>query len=290
MYRLAHEATYTGDVGRRRTASLCVWPKTGPDDIWCQVHRQVAPELRELVGLAPCVTRLPSEDLLAWGDRIVLAGRRDRPDLLHAITQALTERCLDPGCGEAGYIGSQLGGWVRLLPADQLDWARSNPLYEVRSALVQRGDITDVDWARNDPEGLVRAEAARRWPPDSLGWARDDPDPMVRYEAALRWPPGDLGWARDDPHWRVRKAAAIRMPVSQLEWAKTDPDAFVRAAVARRMSPQQLADWATQDPDPDVRLIAANRVPLSALSAATTDPDWRVREAALVRLRHPDVA
>jgi hypothetical protein len=44
-------------VGRVVELGDCVWLRGGFDDVWCLKHRQLAPELRQLMGLAPCPWR-----------------------------------------------------------------------------------------------------------------------------------------------------------------------------------------------------------------------------------------
>jgi hypothetical protein len=125
----------------------CVWPQSGPDDLWCLTHRQVAPELRELVGLAPCVTKLSS---------------RAQSRLVRALPTAA------------------LGSWVSqladadlrmyaasVMPLNQLGWAAQDKNKRVRRAAAQRMPVDQLQWAAQDdtPCRLIwRCDAALATP------------------------------------------------------------------------------------------------------------------------------
>jgi len=115
----------------------CVWLRAGWasfDDIWCLERRQLAPELRELSGLQPCITRLGvvlQHRAAMDGPRFrqgCMPGRRcpyasgaarvgghrprhggtPRGDIVHAGGPAVS-------CN--GRSTTQMGGYVRSLPA-----------------------------------------------------------------------------------------------------------------------------------------------------------------------------
>jgi len=118
----------------------CVWLRAGFDDIWCLKHRQLAPELRALIALEPCVLGL---DLASQSQALL-----ELPDQALAwITQAPPETRRQA---------------AQLLPADQLQWATS------------------------DPDGRTRLFAAAKLPPDQLAWTGNDPNGLVRLVAAMR--------------------------------------------------------------------------------------------------------
>jgi len=60
----------------------CVWLRSGFDGVWCLKHRQLAPELRQLVGVVPCVTRL--ED---YKRRCVAHDPSTPPEVLAQLAQ-----------------------------------------------------------------------------------------------------------------------------------------------------------------------------------------------------------
>jgi len=193
----------------------CVWPRTGVDGPWCLKHRQLAPEVRELSGLQPCVASLK-----------------------------LDEQCDVISLGQAG----PLGPWVHQLSIDarmrlagrmtlsQLDWAKSDPDVHVRQLAAERWPVGQLDWATTDPHYMVRWTAAMRMPTDQLGWVASDPEDQVRRIAAERMAPDQLGWASRDTSANIRLIAARRMPPDQLGWAAQDPDAGVRKTAAERMA------------------------------------------------------
>jgi len=197
----------------------CIWLRTGVDDAWCLVHRQLSPELRQLMGLPMCVTRLAP----ALQRELVLC----RP--LHEVTPML----------------GQLHVRVRLqvakmAPAGSLQWASLDPDPQVRQVAARRMPAGQLQWASQDDNSWVRQAAAQRWPPDQLAWATQDPDDQVRRIAAQRMPPGQLQWATTDEDWRVRHIAVRRLPEDQLQWATQDPNYQVRLEAAGRMPPEQL--------------------------------------------------
>jgi hypothetical protein len=187
----------------------CIWLRTGVDDAWCLKHRQLTPELRQLIDLPICVTRLTPT--LQWE----LA--RCRP--LHEVAPVL----------------GQLDAWVRLqvakmAPTESLQWASLDPDPQVRRVAAKRMPPDQLQWAATDADWRVRKAAARRMPPDQLSWAAKDQAPIVHRVAAKRVPPDQLQWAAQDEHWEVRRVAVRRMPVDQLDWAIDDPEEEVREA------------------------------------------------------------
>jgi len=112
----------------------CVWLRSGFDDIWCLKHRQLAPELRQLMALKPCVARLsPKLCLRAW---------RQLPD-------TVAEWVADAPKKARAFIALEL-------PEDQLDWAARDPNSAVRFIAAFRMPLDQLEWAANDPDGLVR--------------------------------------------------------------------------------------------------------------------------------------
>jgi len=192
----------------------CVWLRAGFDDIWCLKHRKPAPELRQLVGLQPCVTKLD------------VALQRQLAEIVPS---------------------SQLGPWIdqisdddarsmllQRVPPDQLGWAARATHLDVRAWAAMHMPPDQLAWATRDEDWEVRLAAAHRMPPDQLQWATKDEDWEVRVAAAHRMPPDQLQWATTDEDWHVRWEAAERVPEDQLDWAITDPDEDVRAIARRR--------------------------------------------------------
>jgi len=215
----------------------CIWLHTGVDDARCLKHRQLAPEVRQMVGLPMCVTRLTPEPQL----ELVLY----RP--LRAVT---------PGLGQLhARVRLQV---VQMAPPGFLQWATQDPDPQVRQVAVKRMPVEQLQWAAQDKDWRVRLVAARRMPLDQLQWATKDEDEDVRHIAVERMPPEQLGRAAKDPDGEVRELTAKRIPKDQLQWATKDEDEVVRQVAAKRMSPEQLG-WATKDKDEEVRRIAARR-------------------------------
>jgi len=112
VYRLAHKVAHTGGC---RTMAYRQLVRLAKDRAGQRLVPGTPPSGARVAGACwagalrgPFVQRA---DLLAWGDRIVQAGRRGRLDRLHASIQALTERCLDPGCGGGG-LHRHPAGWL----------------------------------------------------------------------------------------------------------------------------------------------------------------------------------
>jgi hypothetical protein len=174
---LPHQVVKRGD---------CVWLRGTFDDIWCLKHRQLAPELRQLMELEPCVARLgPKLQIQALGQLSDQAVAWMSPEL-----RLQAARCLPP---------------------DQLQWVAQDPDYRVRAVAAYRMPAGELQWATQDEDWRVRRAAANRMPPDQLGWAAKDQDSEVRRAAVERMPPDQLGWATKDKDLEVRQAAAHRM-------------------------------------------------------------------------------
>jgi len=168
----------------------CTWLRAGFDDIWCLRHRQLVPELRQLAGLQPCITRL--------GPKLQGAALATVP--IDAVQQWLAQSA-DLAIRQAAVWG---------MSPEQLGWATKDEDIAVRLVAVERMPENQLQWAARDQSADVRWVAARRMAPDQLTWAARDPDWQVREAAANRMPPDQLDWAKDDPDARVREAAANR--------------------------------------------------------------------------------
>jgi len=251
------------DQGECQRHGDCVWPGAGLDDAWCLVHRQLAPELRELAGLTPCVARLS-------------------PQAQNYLVRTQSAATLGPWVGHLTDTDLRVYA-ASAMPLDRLDWAVADSAQWVRRAAAERWPLDQLSWVIQDPSWEVRAVAARRLSPDQLGWATTDQAPEVRQIAAERLPLDQLGWAAQDEDRNVRRAAAKRMPVDQLQWASLDDDVPVRQVAARRMPLDQLG-WAIQDDYWQVRQVAARRMPVRQLRWAIQDRDWRVVKAATDRI------
>jgi len=152
-------------AGRVSVHGDCVWPQSGPDGPWCLTHRQLAPELRELVGLPACVTRL--------GDLARLA------QVLHLPAEQLGWATRDP----EWYIRKMA---AYRMPVDQLAWAAQDPEADVRQVAALRMPEDQLQWATQDPNEDVREIAAERMPVEQIEWALRDPDERVHKAAAKR--------------------------------------------------------------------------------------------------------
>jgi len=207
----------------------CVWLQAGFDDIWCLTHRQLAPELRELVGLTPCIIKLD-------------------PKLQEQIVEFLPSSAFGPWAGQAPAVDVRLAA-ARRAPEDQLQWATQDPDPWVRHVAAKRMPPDQLGWAVKDKDDDVRVAAAERMPEDQLSWATKDKYWKVRKAAARRMPSDQLSWAAKDGDKYVREAAAKRMPLDQLAWAITDPDYDVREAAwwrGARPAPKSLRPAAPQ--------------------------------------------
>jgi len=162
----------------------CVWPCSGVDDVWCLKHRQLAPELRQLAGLVPCMTRFDLEVRMAEAERWPA-------DQLEWAT-------LDPS--EQVRLAA-----AQRMPPDQLAWATKDPDREVRRTAAKRMPSDQLSWAKNDPAWWVREVAAERMPVDQLQWALDDED--VRWVAVRRMPEDCLR-STPEPARQVRRSAS----------------------------------------------------------------------------------
>jgi len=216
----------------------CVWLRAGFDDIWCLKHRKLAPELRELTQVVPCIITLGSK-------------------LQERLANLLPPSAFGPWVGQASSIAMRLAA-ARRMPPDQLQWAATDEDEDVRYVAAQRMSVNQLQWATTDEYGPVRRTAAERMPVDQLDWATKDEGWPVRQIAAERMPEDQLAWATKDSSRAVRRAAARRMPIDQLQWAAQDKYWEVRRVAVRRMPVDQL-DWAIDDPDADVRQTAAQR-------------------------------
>jgi hypothetical protein len=216
----------------------CVWLRTGFDDIWCLKHRQLAPELRELMQVVPCIITLG-------------------PQLQEQLADLLPSSVFGPWVGQASSVAMRRVA-ARHMPVDQLQWAITDEDWQVRYVAAQRMPVGQLQWATKDPDEDVRQVAAERMPVDQLQWATRDDHWRVRRAVARRMPVDQLSWATEDPDEDVRYVAAKRMPEDQLQWAAQDKHRKVRRVAVRRMPVQQL-DWAINDPDEDVCQAAAQR-------------------------------
>jgi len=230
----------------------CVWLQAGFDDIWCLEHRKLAPGVRGLAGMIPCVTRLgatlqrqlaeiiPPSQLGSWIDQV--SDGSVRSTLLHRV------------------------------PPDQLGWAAHAKHRDIRRWAAWHMPVDQLAWATRDEDATVRQIAAYRLPPDQLAWAKDDPSRLVREAAAERI--DGLRWAVRDPDEDVRRVAAKHMPVDQLPWATTDEDYSVRKVAAQRL-PEDRLEWAATDENWQVRQVAAQQ----RASRAPTPPRPAMPEA-----------
>jgi len=115
----------------------CVWLRATFDDIWCLKHRQLAPELRQLAGLVPCVVQLePDLQMRALGQLSGQAAQWISPEL-----RLRAARCLPPG---------------------ELGWAPQDEDWRVRKAAAERMPEDELDWATQDENERVRQVAAWR--------------------------------------------------------------------------------------------------------------------------------
>jgi len=208
---------YTSDQVIKR--GDCVWPRAGVDGLWCLVHRQLAPELRQLMSLPMCVDRL--------GLKLQEAALATMPI---NVAQQWCIQSANPIIRRAA--ASQM-------PPDQLAWATTDEDAQVRQVAAARMPLEQLQWVVHDPDTDVRLRAAERMPDGQLQWATKDEDWGVRWVAAQRMPEDQLDWATRDPDRRVRRIAAERMPPDQLQWAAQDPNDLVRQVAAERMSSDQ---------------------------------------------------
>jgi len=169
----------------------CVWLRTGFDDIWCLKHRQLAPELRELMQVVPCIITLG-------------------PQLQEQLADLLPSSVFGPWVSQASSVAMRRVA-ARHMSVDQLQWAITDEDWQVRYVAAQRMPVGQLQWATTDPDEDVRQVAAERMPVDQLGWAAKDPDENVRYMAAQRMPEDQLGWAAKDENEAVREVAARRI-------------------------------------------------------------------------------
>jgi len=159
----------------------CVWLRAGFDDIWCLVHRQIAPEMRQLAGIAPCVIKLG-------------------PKLQARLADVLPASVLGPWVSQVPDSRTR-ERMLRRMPPDQLQWAAQDPDPWVRYVAAERMPPDQLQWATKDPDESVRYVAAQRMPEDQLQWAVTDKDERVRLIAAERMPPDQLQWATQDNNW-----------------------------------------------------------------------------------------
>jgi len=141
----------------------CDWTGVPPEEWWCARHSQLAPELRQLAGLQPCVARLPLPDR-------VRAAMTMPPDRLEWATKddEVKVRCIA----------------AMRMPPDRLEWATKDDEVKVRCIAAMRMPPDQLDWAKNDESELVRAWAAAR--ADDYGFARASHDPWIRAIATER--------------------------------------------------------------------------------------------------------
>jgi len=144
----------------------CVWLRTGVDDTWCLKHRQLAPELRELTQVAPCIITLGSK-------------------LQEQLADILPPSAFGPWVGQAPSVAMRLAA-ARRMPPDQLGWAAQDEYWAVRRAAARRMPPDQLSWAAKDENEDVRWITAQRMPIDQLGWAKRDLDRWVRQAAAKR--------------------------------------------------------------------------------------------------------
>jgi len=144
----------------------CVWWRSGYDGIWCLVHRQLAPELRDLTGLVPCVVRL-------------------RASVQQTLAETMPPDQLGPWISQLP-DGQIRAAFAQRTPPDQLDWATQDTDCDVRKAAAGRMSPDQLGWATHDEDRWVRLIAAKRMPVDQLQWAKRDPDRRVRKAAAQR--------------------------------------------------------------------------------------------------------
>jgi len=194
----------------------CVWLRAGFDDIWCLKHRQLAPEVCQLMGLPVCANRL--------GPRLQEAALATIP--IDVVQQWLTQSA-NPTIRRTA---------AHQMPPDQLAWATKDKDTEVRWEAAKRVPPDQLSWATKDENEEVRYVAAHRMPADQLTWATKDPYKYVRRVAVYCMHADQLQWATTDEDVCVRRVAAERMPPEQLAWATKDPEVEVRQAAAKRMS------------------------------------------------------
>jgi len=139
----------------------CAWPRSGVDDVWCLKHRQLAPELRQLAGLVPCMTRFDLDVRMAEAERWPA-------DQLEWAT-------LDPS-EQVRLTAAQR------MPSDQLAWATQDPDQEVRFTAAKRMPSDQLAWATKDPDAWVRWVAVRRMPEDCL---RSTPEPAKQVSRSV---------------------------------------------------------------------------------------------------------
>jgi len=180
----------------------CVWLRAGFDDIWCLEHRQIAPELRQLSGTAPCIAKLG-------------------PRLQARLADILPISALGPWVDQVS-DNSVRSTLLQRVPPDQLGWATHATHLDVRQWAAEHMPEDQLQWATEDEAATVRQAAATRMPVEQLGWAVHDQDAGVRTRAAKRMPEDQLQWAARDSDAAARYMAAQRMPVDQLAWATKD--------------------------------------------------------------------
>jgi len=126
----------------------CVWLRTGFDGTWCLKHRQLAPELRQLMGLVPCVAQADPLARLRAAQRLPLDqldwATKDAHPL---VRQVAAER------------------WSE----DQLQWATTDEDPRVRRVAAQRMPTDELQWAMSDWDWRVCMTAAQRLSVDQLG-------------------------------------------------------------------------------------------------------------------------
>jgi len=170
---------------------VCVWPRGRLDDIWCLRHRQIAPEIRQLAGAAPCVVKLG-------------------PKLQRQLVDLLPTRLLGPWISQLSSVAAQRSLMARV-PLAQLQWATRDSDAVIRWIALRRMPVDQLGWAATDPDLSIRCEAAKVMPVDQLGWATTDPHWEVRHIAACRMPLEQLRWTLQDADPRIRQVAVRRL-------------------------------------------------------------------------------
>jgi hypothetical protein len=168
----------------------CDWTGVPPEEWWCARHSQLAPELRQLAGLQPCVARLPLPDRL----RTVMDMSPDR------LEWATTDQ----------EVAVRAIAALRM-PVDQLEWAAQDPSELVRAIAAERDPNHEHGPGRPCVAHLSLADRVRAtmlMSPDQLEWSKSDESELVRAWAAAR--ANDYGFARTSHDPWIRAIATER--------------------------------------------------------------------------------